>query len=80
MSEFQFNCMTEANHLLTQSRRQHRQSVYAARDRQLRRAQNRDRRLRRCQRILTFCVDLALIATVTVAVLAALGLLATAVS
>ena len=72
--------LTHTHCLLCLGTRQHTLDVQAARDRQLRRAQNRDRRLRRCQRILTFCVDLALIATVTVAVLAALGLLATAVS
>ena len=74
------NLLTHTHRLLCLGTRQNTLDVQAARDRQLRRARNRDRRLRRCQRILTFCVDLALIATVTVAVLAALGLLATAVS
>lgn len=74
------NLLTHTHRLLCLANQKHTLDVQAARDRQLRRAQNRDRRLRRCQRILTFCVDLALIATVTVAVLAALGLLATAVS
>ena len=76
----EINHMTLAHRCVCEGGKKHTLDVQAARDGQLRRAQNRDQRLRRRQRILTFCVDLALIATVTVAVLAAIGLLATAVS
>lgn len=71
----EINHMTLAHRCVCEGGKKHTLDVQAARDGQLRRAQNRDQRLRRRQRILTFFVDAALVSAVTISLLAAVSLL-----
>lgn len=73
------NNMTQSHRLLCLANQKHTLDVQAARDRQLRRAQNRDRRLRR-RKIARLALDICLTAASVIGILAAIGLLATVAS
>jgi hypothetical protein len=78
MSEFQFNCMTHANHLMRTGSRQHHLTVLEAKDHQQTRAENREYRLRRRQKIAETVVNICLGAAIAISLLAAIGFLTTA--
>jgi hypothetical protein len=77
MSEFQFNCMTHANYLMRTGSRRHHLTVLEAKDHQQTRAENREYRLRRRQKITETVVNICLGATIAIGLLAAIGFLTT---
>jgi hypothetical protein len=79
MSEFEFNCMTTANHIRSIGSRRHYLSVYAAHQRQDRRKDAKQRRQVRQEKITRIALNICLGATAAIGTLAAIGFLTTVV-
>ena len=79
MSEFEFNCMTQANHLMTAGSQSHHAAVYIAHRRQANRAANRKERQDRREKVITRTVNFCLGAMAAIGALTAIGFLATVV-
>lgn len=80
MSEFQFNCMTHANHLMTTGSQSHHAAVHAALERMTDRYFARQSRQDRREKAVTRAINFSLGATTAIGILAAVGFLTTGVS